>query len=61
MDKMTVLAFLCGAFVARMYYTRRIKYIQAESDAWEKRAKQTQDKSYADMWQNISGEIDKAL
>jgi hypothetical protein len=54
---MTILAFLLGAFVARMYYRSQIKNIEAERDAWEHKAKAAQQQTYTDLFNSATNQM----
>ena len=49
---MIVISFLMGAFVASMYYRKRISYLKSECEVWEYKAKQAQANMYSDILKN---------
>lgn len=49
---MLIISFLTGAFVASMYYRKKITYIKSECEAWEHKAKQAQANMYSDILKN---------
>jgi hypothetical protein len=57
MDEMIILAFLLGAFVAKMYYRSKLKGVEAERDAWEHKAKSAQKKNYADLFNSATNQM----
>ena len=55
---MTILSFLLGAFVAKMYYRSKLKGVEAERDAWELKARQAQKQNYTDLFNSATSRLE---